>query len=125
LWSNGKKNDAALLAPPLFAPQFDLPGSRRQFPLLQLRLRHALSGLLTLRAHRWLLVRRPHLPIRRGMLFQEKRRQLIAQQAGQVFTLRKRHQLILVCLAEHSFKGFARALQPALAEFFPILPAQK
>jgi hypothetical protein len=68
---------------------------------------------------------RPHLPISRGMLFQKKRRQLLAHENGHVLPLRERHQLILVRFAKHPFKRLARAKQPALAKCFPILPTQK
>jgi hypothetical protein len=105
--------------------EFDLAGARRQFPFLQLRLGTSLSGLLALGASGRLLVRRPHVPIGRGMLFQKKRGQLLAQQASHVFAFRERYQLFLVRLPEHSLEGLTSALQPTLAQLLPILPAQK
>lgn len=72
-----------------------------------------------------MLFGRPHLPVGGSMLFQKKRRQLLAQEDGHVLPLGERDQLILVRLAKHPFKRLARAKQPPLAKCFPILPAQK
>jgi hypothetical protein len=49
------------------------------------------------------------------MLLQKERGQFLAQQAGQVFPLGERHQLVLVGLGEHAFERLSRAQQPAFA----------
>jgi len=59
------------------------------------------------------------------MLFQEKRRQLLPQQARQVLAFGEGDQLILVGLREHALERLRRPQQPALAQGFPVLPAQK
>jgi hypothetical protein len=44
------------------------------------------------------------------MLLQEKCRQLLAQKTGHVFTLRKRHQPILIRFPEHPLERLASVL---------------
>jgi hypothetical protein len=68
---------------------------------------------------------RSYLVVGSGVLFQQKGRQFLAQQTGQVLTLRKRQQLILVRLGKHALEGLSGSQQPALAQGFPILPMQK
>src|SRR5262245_42998269 len=99
-----EKKDATLRAPPLLALAFDLPGPRRQVTFCQLGvgLRDWFSRLLALWTAGGPLRRRSHLAIGRGMLLQEERRQLLAQQAGHVLALRERLQLILVGLSKHA-----------------------
>jgi hypothetical protein len=58
------------------------------------------------------------------MLFQQERRQLLAQGAGHVLPFRERHQLVLVLGSEHPFEGIARTLQPPLTQGLAILPTQ-
>jgi hypothetical protein len=96
------------------------------FPLQQLLgpLGHTLGRLLTLGTTRRLLLRRPRLPIRSDVLFQKKRRHLLAQSARQPFTLEERHQLILVALSEHPLEGNASPPKKLLPQSFPILAAQ-
>jgi hypothetical protein len=127
LWSNGKKNDPAFLAAPLFPLHDDLAGARRQFALEQrrVRFRDPLPGLLALRTTRRSFLRRPHLVIGSHVLFQKEGGKLLAQQTSPVLALGQCHQLILVGLREHPLKGLASALQPTLAQGLSILPAQK
>jgi hypothetical protein len=84
LWSNGKKNDPALLASPLLTLQLDLTRTRGQFPLGELlvtrRDRHA--SLLAFGTAGRLFLRRPHLAIGSGMFLQQKASQLMAQKTS-------------------------------------------
>jgi hypothetical protein len=71
------------------------------------------------------LLRWSHLAIDGGMLFQHERSQFLGQGAGHVFTLRERHQLVLVGLTKHSFKRRPGPLEPTFPKCLAILAAQK
>jgi len=58
------------------------------------------------------------------MPFQKESRDLFAQNACQPFPLDECHQLLLIAVGKHPFKGDAGALKKLLAQSLPILAAQ-
>lgn len=96
------------------------------FPLRQLlgRLGHPLGRLVTFGATGGLLLRRPCLPIGRGVPLQEEGRNILAQRTRQSLPLDERDQLILIALSEHPLKRGTGPPKKFLAQCFPILAAQ-
>jgi hypothetical protein len=118
-----KKKASTFLALPLLATHLHRTGTGRQRPFRQ-RFSlsgHALSRLLAARTTRRLFLRRSHLRIHSDVLFEQEGGQFFAQGTGHVLTLRERHELVLVLIAEHAFECLAGPQQPALAKCFPIL----